>query len=230
MVAPSSQCGRPGVAAQVDALIAEELARGDVDTTQLYHSIPPNIFDSLEVCFLAMILDFAHQVSFSPSRSQISPFLAQELERVSKGEALAAIDLERYTGQASVGTDIAEAEKALNNARIATMYQELRALDLNLIAVSGPNQWRLHNYVKETYAQIQEKKASDQAAEIIRIHAGRKDRQTQAGERLKLLESTWIESVGRTLQLELACRNSEADCSVLESQVNNLQKEIQALG
>lgn len=145
-----------------------------------------------------------------------STIMRQELDRVSKGDKLQAIDLARYEDVEAPDTDDIQAwQEAIDRNIVASNAMSSRMDNLSLLKSYGSNAWTMHVYqIEYALRQVEsELLAVRQATEQINIE--RKRAQLAAGEELTHLTSRWRELVSGNLELSVAC-------TVLEDEINQL--------
>ncbi|KAI0414380.1 Pre-mRNA-splicing factor SPF27 [Xylaria grammica] len=144
--------------------------------------------------------------SASHAAPDFTPLLQAELERVSKKEALAAIDLARYEVQdeppsASTPSDLAP---PLSRAYATHTYLQGRQTHLQLLDAYGKNAWLVGNWQAEADLAALERDLAATKKEIDVVNIQRRRLQDEAGNELRGLEETWKKGVGRVLETEVA--------------------------
>ncbi|GAW16275.1 hypothetical protein ANO14919_056980 [Xylariales sp. No.14919] len=144
--------------------------------------------------------------STSHAAPDFTPLLQAELERVSKKEALAAIDLSRYEVQdeppsASTPSDLVP---PLSRAYATHTYLQGRQTHLQLLDAYGKNAWLVGNWQAEADLAALERDLAATKKEIDVVNIQRRRLQDEAGNELRGLEETWKKGVGRVLETEVA--------------------------
>ncbi|PWN49707.1 hypothetical protein IE53DRAFT_388039 [Violaceomyces palustris] len=162
------------------------------------------------------------------------PYLANELERISKGETSSGerLDTSRYSLPApEAGLDASEQDwdKALNNSAAQIGHMEIRLRNVELLRKYGANLWRLHNFQQESMLT----QHSD-AAEAIRdrtneLNKERQKSQTEVGHKLSSLEKRWTELISRGLQLEVANITAEHEIETKTAERDALRKALERM-
>ncbi|CAG8619814.1 6091_t:CDS:2 [Ambispora gerdemannii] len=152
-----------------------------------------------------------------------SPMLAAELQRVQLGKPMEQIDTNRYKLEPPQDSSNVESwKKAADNSKAQLEQQNLRLLNMELLHKYGANAWRLHNFQLEQELKQLQGTLEQYKQEILEVNKERKAEQLQAGKRLEMLESSWSDLVGKTLQVQFACDS-------LEKEVENLRQVEQQL-
>ncbi|KAI1112347.1 Pre-mRNA-splicing factor SPF27 [Nemania sp. NC0429] len=138
-----------------------------------------------------------------------TPIIAAELERISKKQPLAAIDLSRYEVQdddddQTLPSDPDELSPRLSRAYATHTYLAGREAHLRLLDAYGKNAWLVANWQAEAHLGALERELAAARREIDVVNVGRRRLQDDVGEELKGLEETWKKGVGRVLETEIA--------------------------
>lgn len=157
-----------------------------------------------------------------PSQLHDSELVRLELERVARGEALAAMDLERYNLNppgSSQSSDPAAWQAALDNAHAQLEHQLNRLLNLELLVKYGPVTWRAHNEAVASYVSRLEGEVAAARGAIDELNRERKLQQTAAGRELATLQEEYLTLVAKNAELEAVCCRIEAQADELQAKV-----------
>lgn len=148
-----------------------------------------------------------------PNVSFSSPLLQSEWERVSRGRALPALDTSRYmleTPTGSAKNDVEAWTAAVNNAAAQLQQQSLRLMNLELLLKYGANACRIQNFELEAFIKQLESIAASLKDQITQLSVERKTEQVRAIEKIQLLEQRLAELTYRSIEVQLACDQLEA--------------------
>ncbi|KAI1429183.1 Pre-mRNA-splicing factor SPF27 [Xylaria sp. FL1777] len=145
----------------------------------------------------------------SPTPTNFTPLIETELERISRKEALKAVELSRYEMQeslppASSSSSSADLEPPLARAYATHTYLQGRQTHLQLLDAYGKNAWLVGNWQAEAELAALERDLAATKKEIDVVNIQRRRLQDEVGEELKGLEETWKKGVGRVLETEIA--------------------------
>ncbi|KAE8454072.1 hypothetical protein EG329_007850 [Mollisiaceae sp. DMI_Dod_QoI] len=139
--------------------------------------------------------------------STLSPLMEAELERISRGEKLSAIDLARYEALDAPSSDEKSPDawrEALQRAYISQSYLSSRLTNLSLLEKYGKNAWLVGNAQLEDILRGLERELDERKKEIDLVVVERKTAQEAVGGEMKGLEEGWKRGVGRVLEVEVA--------------------------
>ncbi|CAG8629150.1 10184_t:CDS:2 [Ambispora leptoticha] len=143
-----------------------------------------------------------------------SPILAAELQRVQLGKPMEQIDTTRYKLEPPQDNSNVELwKKAVDNSKAQLEQQNLRLLNMELLQKYGANAWRLHNFQLEQELKQLQDTLEQYKQEILEVNKERKAEQLQAGKKLEMLEFSWSDLVGKTLQVQFAADSLEKEDS-----------------
>lgn len=120
------------------------------------------------------------------------------------------------TGRAS---DLAAWTDAVENSEAQLEHQLNRITNLNLMNKYGPEAWKVYNTILNQLLTSAKEQLQDIKKLIQEINWQRKSAQTTAGEKLKSLESKWVQLVSKNYEIERTCVQ-------LEAEVNRLKDEL----
>ncbi|KAI8319019.1 breast carcinoma amplified sequence 2 [Martensiomyces pterosporus] len=156
----------------------------------------------------------------STSLFKHNEILRKEYERVRAGRQLPPFDIERYKLEAPSGEDESDPEAwrlAAGNAASQLEHQNTRLVNLELLQQFGANVWKLSNYQKEGLLRSIEAATQKYQEEGVHINKARKYEQTEAGVRLRDLESRWSEGVRKCVEIQAASSGLQAEIDGMET-------------
>lgn len=155
-----------------------------------------------------------------------SPLLQEEMRRVAAGQALRAIDLERYKAAAAPipapsELDALGLQELSARLRAAIEYEATRVGNVQLLARFGAQAWRLHNeqVAADLAAHLRALEAEKLAA--LRTNRKRQRAQLEAGAALGQLESEFQAQLAKNAELAVVCER-------LAEQVKRLRQRAEA--
>lgn len=200
---------QPGLRSRVDALIAAEQA-----------SMPP----------------------IEPSSSRLPPVyepfstrpdLRAEFDRISRGEpSTYTLDTLRYTLPAPASGESASIddwESAVDSAHAQLGHMDVRLKNIELLKKYGSNAWRLSNFQQEQDIRHLSEQVEALKSETNEINRLRQKDQTEAGNKLAVLEKRWTELISRGLQLEVANVTTREEVEGLRSKRRRLEEQLSKL-
>lgn len=199
---------RVGMRAKVEREIAAEMKKGDV--SQVTEDRLPASIDLFQ------------------GRKDMQ----EQLDRVSQGRPMAALDKERYGLHGPADGEQASEKawsSALLNAEAQLMHSDVRLTNLELLKKFGANQWRLHNFQQEAFVRLFDGATSKMQAETTSLNRARKQAQTEAGQELTRLNKRWAELLNRSLSVELANVVAQGETEDLEARRDKLRKHLDTL-
>lgn len=146
------------------------------------------------------------------SRLENDALMQAELGRIDRGEALEALDLERYnleTPSGAKGKEMNAWKAALENAYAQREHQRNRLVNLELMLKYAAQSHRAHNEALSSHIARVKQNLSKVEANIKEVNSERKLQQTAAGRELQDLELQYFSLVQKNKELELACRQLE---------------------
>ncbi|KAJ1718765.1 hypothetical protein LPJ61_006482, partial [Coemansia biformis] len=158
----------------------------------------------------------------NPALFKNNALLRKEYERVRAGQALPQFDIERYKLEAPSGADaecVDAWKRAADNAASQLEHQGMRLENLELLQNFGANAWKLSNYQKECLLRSIEAATQRCRDEGAHVNKARKYEQTEAGVRLRDLESRWSEGVRQCIEVQMASSQLQHDIERLEGQL-----------
>ncbi|KAH7622113.1 putative Pre-mRNA-splicing factor SPF27-like protein [Nannochloris sp. 'desiccata'] len=159
-----------------------------------------------------------------PSRIEKNELLQSELQRVSTGTPLSALDLQRYNlnpPPSSQRGDPAAWQTALDNAHAQLEHQRNRLLNLELLLKFGPITWRAHNESLAAHVANLQSELETTRGAIDQLNRERKLQQTSAGRELRALESEYVALIAKNIELEAACKKVESEATAAGANAGN---------
>jgi len=107
-------------------------------------------------------------------------------------------------------------------------HQAIRISNLELMNRYGAEGWKTYNTVLNQMMQSAQKHLQELKKQIQEVNWLRKSSQMAAGDKFKLLETSWVSLVSKNYEIERACVQLEYEISQLEAQKahhNNSHKE-----
>ncbi|KAJ2807814.1 hypothetical protein H4S07_003521 [Coemansia furcata] len=152
----------------------------------------------------------------STSLFKNSELLRKEYERVKSGRPLPAFDIDRYKLETPKESNKDEWRWASDNAASQLEHQSIRLVNLELLQQFGANAWKLSNFQKEKMLAAIEKATDAYRQSGVDLNKARKYEQTEAGVKLRDLESRWEEGVRTCIEIQVANCELLAEISKLE--------------
>uniref|UniRef100_A0A915AIG4 Pre-mRNA-splicing factor SPF27 n=1 Tax=Parascaris univalens TaxID=6257 RepID=A0A915AIG4_PARUN len=139
----------------------------------------------------------------------LTPCMIKEHARMAKKQEMPKLDMSRCELSCPSTTgrqgDKTSWRKAIRNAAAQNEHLRLRNLNLQLMEEYAPETMLRFNKNLEDILHSEEKQLRKMREEVMNIHALRRDRQVEAGRKLKELEQRWVEMVTKNYKMELAC-------------------------
>ncbi|XP_056016610.1 pre-mRNA-splicing factor SPF27-like isoform X1 [Ostrea edulis] len=145
--------------------------------------------------------------------------MKNENERMLARLPMEMLSMKRYElPQPSAGkmTDISAWTECVDNSQAQLEHQALRILNLELMADNGSNAWKQYNSILVQMMENAQKHLQDLRKHIQEINWRRKSEQTEAGNKLKELEDSWVGLVSKNYEIERACVELEKEVTILD--------------
>ncbi|KAK6514346.1 hypothetical protein TWF506_008741 [Arthrobotrys conoides] len=139
--------------------------------------------------------------------SNFTPFVEQELERISKGLPFTGgVDASRYEPQSLPSSEKEEEEykTLLQTSYTTTTHLQTRLTNLTLLSNFGQNAWLISNSQTEGVLAGLERELVALKEETELLNRERKRKQVEVQPEMEYLEKKWKEGVGRVLEIEVA--------------------------
>jgi pre-mRNA-splicing factor SPF27 len=153
--------------------------------------------------------------------------MKKEIERLSQRLPMETLSMKRYelppppTGKL---TDIQAWSECVDNSYAQLEHQATRITNLEEMAEYGTEQWKLYLENVVRMVRVAQKEMKDVKRDIQEINWSRKSSQTNAGEQLKLLETSWVSLVSKNYEIAHACTGLEAE--IYEKKAALAQKQF----
>ncbi|WWC91321.1 uncharacterized protein L201_006264 [Kwoniella dendrophila CBS 6074] len=122
-----------------------------------------------------------------------------------------------------------ELELAEKQSKIGEAHMALRLENSTILSTYGSNAWLIRNYQLNSQISELTKVSEDLKEKIIDLNRSRRVYQEDQGLKLSKLEGKWQDSIGSTVQLELACNAMNLEVAALREKEERLQKEVDEL-
>jgi len=150
-----------------------------------------------------------------------SDLMRTEFERLAGRQPMDTLSMKRYelpTPPAGKMTDVQAWTECVDNSMAQLEHQKTRIMNLDLMLDYGAESWRLYNEVLQDMLGRLQAQLSDVKKSIQEVNWSRKNQQTQVGDRLKQLETSWVGLVSKNYEIEQALINMEYEFNYLKSQ------------
>lgn len=141
------------------------------------------------------------------------------IERREKDQRIETFDSSRYELNPPQGTrqnDPRAWELAARNSMSRLVEQQIRIRNLDLMSKYGADAWKKYNEdLAQMLAECQ-KQLLDLKRKVQEINWERKKKQTEAGEKLKILEAEWVALATKNFEIERACNELERELNSTE--------------
>ncbi|WFD28847.1 hypothetical protein MNAN1_003862 [Malassezia nana] len=158
------------------------------------------------------------------------PTLAAEVERVERGEKLAAIDTERYKlPEPAPNASEKEWEDALRNAEVQLAHMDVRQRNAELLRRYGANLWLLHNYQQEAMLAWVKDAQETVQEETDELNRTRKDTHLRLGDKISTYESRWRDLVSKSLSITVANLTARAEIDEYHAKAADLRRQLEQM-
>ncbi|KAL6779927.1 hypothetical protein ACKKBG_A14340 [Auxenochlorella protothecoides x Auxenochlorella symbiontica] len=185
--------------AAVERLVQEELARSDKTPADYLAELPRLL----------------------ASRLDEGSLVAQELERVARGEQMAEMDTVRYNldpPSPSSRESVDAWQQALDNSHSQLEHQYTRLINLELLLKFGPDAWRVRNETLTVQCEALKRRLAAVKKETEDLNRSRKLSQLEAGRQLSSLQAEYTQLVAKNAEIEAACLTLESQAAALGDQ------------
>ncbi|XP_050410512.1 pre-mRNA-splicing factor SPF27 [Patella vulgata] len=165
-------------------------------------------------------LDYLPTPNYDAFETEI---MKNEFERLQARLPMDMLSMKRYELPApSAGkmTDVAAWMECVDNSQAQLEHQATRILNLEIMSEYGSNAWKSYNSVLAKMVENAQKQLQDLRKKIQEINWQRKNEQSQAGGKLKELETRWVGLVSKNYEIERACAEIEKEIAMKERKVN----------
>lgn len=109
-------------------------------------------------------------------------------------------------------------QDAVENSMAQLEHQAVRAMNLELMLDYGCDTWKVYLDILTSMLAKAQKQLEAIKKEIQDVNWQRKDRQTEAGEKLRALETQWVMLVSKNYEIEQACVRLEEEIAEFKQQ------------
>ncbi|KAM7310624.1 pre-mRNA-splicing factor SPF27 [Ixodes scapularis] len=157
-----------------------------------------------------------------------SETMKTEFERLQSRLPMEMMSMKRYElPQPAAGktTDVASWSECVDNSWAQLEHQATRIANLELMARYGCEAWKAYNAALVRMLHQLQKQLQDLRKQIQEVNWQRKTSQTEAGEKLKNLEVSWVSLVSKNYEIERACVELEKEIATLEADYDARKKQ-----
>nr|CAD7261732.1 unnamed protein product [Timema shepardi]CAD7572361.1 unnamed protein product [Timema californicum] len=153
--------------------------------------------------------------------------MRSEFERMQQRLPMDVLSMKRYElppPPAGKMTDIAAWTECVENSLAQLEHQATRICNLELMVEYGCEAWKSYLEVLVQLVTQAQKQLTTMRKQIQEINWQRKNMQTQGGDKLRNLESSWVGLVSKNYEIEQACAQLEKEVARLkaEKKIKNL--------
>ncbi|KHJ44291.1 ribosomal protein S4 [Trichuris suis] len=152
-----------------------------------------------------------------------TPVLRNEMERLESGRPMELLNMKRYElpgPPAAKQSDITSWQEAVANSKTQLEHQDLRILNLELMADYGPDVWREYSERVAKLVAQSRKQLERIRQETHEINCRRKSKQLEVAGELKQLEARWVALVTKNYEIEKACSDLADQTTQIENTLN----------
>lgn len=117
--------------------------------------------------------------------------------------------------------DIWAWQECLNNSNAQLEHQGIRIQNLELMQAYGTQAWKVYNSFLTKMLKQHKSNLEKQKKTIQEINLNRKTSQVNAGEKIKMLEETWVSLISKNYEIERACLQLESELAELQKQIDS---------
>lgn len=154
--------------------------------------------------------------------------MKNEFERLANRQPLEPLSMKRYELPPPPSGRLGEVQawnESVENSMAQLEHQAIRAMNLELMLNYGCEAWK---QVLEVFTAMQAKaleRLQELKKEIQDVNWERKERQTEAGEKLKQLEIQWVTLVSKNYEIEQVCAKLEEEIQLHKSKKRKLDED-----
>uniref|UniRef100_A0A5S6QQW6 Pre-mRNA-splicing factor SPF27 n=1 Tax=Trichuris muris TaxID=70415 RepID=A0A5S6QQW6_TRIMR len=194
--------------------------------------------DNMRAAALALIEEECRR--YPPSRNYVeelpsssldvflTPVLRSELERIEAGRPMELLNMKRYElpgPPATKQSDVTSWQEAVANSKTQLEHQDLRILNLELMADYGPDVWREYSdRLAHLSAQLR-RRLERIRLETHEINCRRKSKQLEVAGELKQLEARWVALVTKNYEIEKACSDLTDQTTEIQNALSQAEQE-----
>lgn len=150
--------------------------------------------------------------------------MRNEFERLQNRLPMEPLSMKRYELPPPPPSKISELtawQDAVENSMAQLEHQAVRAMNLELMLEYGCETWKVYLDVLTSMLAKAQKQLENIKKEIQDINWQRKDKQTEAGVKLRALETQWVMLVSKNYEIEQACVRLEEEIAKSKQQEAN---------
>lgn len=140
--------------------------------------------------------------------------MRNEFERIQNRLPMEPLSMKRYElplpPQSKIG-ELSAWQDSVENSMAQLEHQAVRAMNLELMLDYGCETWKVYLDVITSMLARAQTQLEGIKKEIQDINWQRKDKQTEAGEKLRALETQWVMLVSKNYEIEQACVRLEEE-------------------
>ncbi|KAH9377017.1 BCAS2 pre-mRNA processing factor [Haemaphysalis longicornis] len=171
-------------------------------------------------------LEHLPQLSLHQFESEI---MKTEFERLQSRLPMEMMSMKRYElpqPPAGKTTDVASWSECVDNSSAQLEHQATRIANLELMARYGAEAWKAYNAALVRMLHQLQRQLQDLRKQIQEVNWQRKTTQTDAGEKLKNLEASWVSLVSKNFEIERACVELEKEIASMEGDYDIKKKVL----
>merc|ERR1712098_490986 len=149
-----------------------------------------------------------------------SELMKTEFERLAGRQPMDTLSMKRYElppPPAGKMTDVQAWTECVDNSMAQLEHQRTRIMNLDLMLDYGAESWKQYNDVLQDMLSRMQTQLGEVKKAIQEVNWSRKNQQTQVGDRLKQLESSWVGLVSKNYEIEQALINMEQEYDYLKA-------------
>lgn len=147
--------------------------------------------------------------------------MRNEFDRIQNRLPMEPLSMKRYELPPPPPSKISELsawQDAVENSMAQLEHQAVRAMNLELMLDYGCDTWKVYLDILTSMLAKAQKQLEAIKKEIQDVNWQRKDRQTEAGEKLRALETQWVMLVSKNYEIEQACVRLEEEIAEFKQQ------------
>lgn len=140
--------------------------------------------------------------------------MKNEFERIQNRLPMEPLSMKRYElppPPQSKTNELSAWQESVENSMAQLEHQAVRAMNLELMLEYGCETWRVYLDTLTSMLAKAQKQLEGIKKEIQDVNWQRKDKQTEAGEKLRALETQWVMLVSKNYEIEQACARLEEE-------------------
>lgn len=140
--------------------------------------------------------------------------MRNEFERIQNRLPMEPLGMKRYElppPPQSKTNELSAWQESVENSMAQLEHQAVRVMNLELMLDYGCETWRVYLDVLTSMLAKAQKQLEGIKKEIQDVNWQRKDKQTEAGEKLRALETQWVMLVSKNYEIEQACARLEEE-------------------